>query len=739
MKFHRSLAAILAATIATTVQAETIDVQQALHHAAAFLQESSVGNQSRRLAPRGQGELRHIFTKSTSDGHPAVYVFATGERGFVLAAADDVAISILGYSDDEIFDAADMPPGLDDMLRGYAAEISYASSVSHATAPRRASVLDGELHPTLPVNDYEVQTTDPILPLLGEVRWGQQRPYNLQCPNALTNAEGGNHASTGCMTTALAQVMRYHKHPKQGSGSAFMEARQYFEYIPTVYDFYKHTYDWDAMKDHKSQYTTYYDSKGNLIYDTSAADVYNVSLLMNDVAGAIRTQFGNVSGAVNISIIPALLSYFGYDPGIEQIQRKNLPDIETWNRLIIEELQANRPVYLDGFPDDSQTSSGHAFVCDGYDGKGYFHINWGWNGDSNGYYLMSALNPSVQGVGATGTGYSHKMAMLKGMKPNTGDPVRPVLYSFDHRVDDPGVEIGRDQNGNYYFGGEFAVTERMNIRAKMGILVVMPNGQREVSWDNGGEPVQLLNRNAYYNFKVIMKEEWKKPGVRAYYVYQPCGQEEWLFIRNHLQQPCTYTFSTNQEGHLAVTLDRSEPTIKPDLVEVVDADAPEYRDATLSSIYVGTGTKAYDLYPAFDPSVHLYIARRPANDYDIPGTIWLPDYNKYTVTGTATQGTRATVTGARTLFQPTVGWNRITLTCTANDGVTQEQYHVILIGGGGNNPNGKKEVSVADLPLMIEVLKPEFGYKATNPTDRYFDIYLKPEKIDELRELLLQQ
>jgi hypothetical protein len=92
------------------------------------------------------------------------------------------------------------------------------------------------------------------------------------------------------------------------------------------------------------------------------------------------------------------------------------------------EINASRPVYYSGRSDNG----GHAFVCDGYDAAGLFHINWGWGGSSDGYFEVSALNPNSTGIGGGSGGYNQNQAIITGIRPdNGGQPaVQLALSSF---------------------------------------------------------------------------------------------------------------------------------------------------------------------------------------------------------------------------------------------------------------------------------------------------------------------
>lgn len=606
----------------------------------------------RRAAPASiQPQL--VYTQTTLDGRDALYVFTTGEQGYLIAAADDQAMPILAYSDEETFDPTDIPDGLKTMLEIYADEI--------ASLPPRKAEEDATSMP------YEVEHTDPIPPLLGDTRWGQQRPYNLQCPAALSN--DGAYAATGCVTTALAQIMHYHQHPTHGYGTMQMDANYGFTTKEYIIKFSSAVYEWEKMRDHRSQYTL---SSPN-IFDTSAEDVREVSELMLHLGIALRTIYGPSSGTANNRILPALLCHFDYDPTtIELLYHSQCGSYEVWNSKIIAELQESRPVYIEGIASDN--SGGHAFVCDGYDGEGFFHINWGWDGKSNSNFLMSALNPTEQGVGGFNSGYSNRMAMVRGIRPNrTGVKPNPRPYIFDHTADRLGTKIMQTDDGTIYFGAEFAVPTNMNIRGKVGMLALNADGTREVVWHDGGNPIQILAGNPFYNFRVDLKEVWKTPGTRLFYVYQPSDDDKIDYIRNNTGEICSYTFGVRDESILSVRLDRSEPGFSPDDFlkgndKEEEIDEETLHNAALSNIYVGAGTSSLELSPAFSPDIFSYTAETPSWMTSVDVLAWAAA-EKATVEGNG----HYTLTDTPT---------DVTLTVTAPDGTTSLTYDILLYREG---------------------------------------------------------
>lgn len=596
-----TIVSILAASISTSLQAETIDIQQAQKNAENFILNTLPHNSTRRAAP-WQPQLQHVHTLTTTDGTPAIYVFNTGAQGYVIASADDKAMTILGYSTEGTFDPTNIPEGMNFMFDLYTEEIGSLSSP--LGAPTKAES-------TMP---YEVRITEPIAPLL-ETRWGQLQPYNRYCPFMVEMSDNGAASATGCMTTALAQIMRYHKWPQRGQGSTFMKVRRGFAYDDTVIKYYEHTYDWDVMYAHRNDYPYTVSSDGKRrIYSTNETSVHNVSQLMFDLGVALRTEYGTSSGAATIRILPALLNHFDYDPGMRLVRRSELSSYEEWNDIVIEELQAKRPVYLDGINDDR--TIGHAFVCDGYDGNGFFHINWGWDGTSNDYFLTTALNPTSQGVGGGNSGYSNSLILLRGMKPNeTGVTFDPYIACTDRKpiaerpgylpawgiwVENPGEgrELGLIEEYEITTGQWFAASlstgYNMDVYGKLGIYVVKPDGSSEVAWHNSGELIQMLSGNGFEYFHVNIKESWKHDGVRAFYVYKPEDKDEIRYIYNHDGQICSFTFEERGDKVYAV-IDRTKfdggtATVTPPTIE----QTPSFFDNGLCFDYNTNPTRLSD-------------------------------------------------------------------------------------------------------------------------------------------------
>ncbi|MDE7407831.1 MAG: C10 family peptidase, partial [Muribaculaceae bacterium] len=300
---------------------------------------------------------------TVSDGTlTSAYVFtSSASDGFVILSADDVASPILGYADSGTFDPNNIPPNMAEWLNEYTRQIAYATASGHT----RAAL------PDTPAPDRA-----PIGPLC-QTLWDQTWPYNLECP-----VVGSAAAPTGCVATAMAQVMYYHQWPKDG------------------------TFDWDNM-------LLSYETNGN----STEAQNTAVAHLMRSCGESVSMSYGaSASGANTSAVATALIGDYNYSQSVCCVPG-NVFNIRQWEDLIYNQLVEFGPVVYSGRPENG--TSGHCFVVDGYDRNHYFHVNWGWSGLSNGYFLLTALNPSLQGTGGSDYGYTTGHQAILGVQPNT--------------------------------------------------------------------------------------------------------------------------------------------------------------------------------------------------------------------------------------------------------------------------------------------------------------------------------
>ncbi len=328
---------------------------------------------------------------ATSTETASYYVFDVGnDKGFVIVAGDDVFSEVLGYTDSGSFDSDKLPENAKAMLESYAEQIEivqkYPSLMATSTSTHAA-----------------------ISPLV-QAEWDQSEPYNYLCP---TVASESSRSVTGCVATAMAQVMYYHKWPEATTAVIPAYSYEYDSSTKVNVDAQAiTTFDWDSMQ------TTYTGSESE-----DDASAVAVAQLMICAGKSVQMQYSNyTSGAYSSYIIPALKNYFDYDAGMKTISRGDYTTDE-WDQLIYDELASSRPVLISATAVSSSGSGGHEFVCDGYDGSGLYHINWGWSGYCNGYFRLALLNPDGEGTGGVegGGGYSLDQEVIIGIQPNQGN------------------------------------------------------------------------------------------------------------------------------------------------------------------------------------------------------------------------------------------------------------------------------------------------------------------------------
>lgn len=336
-----------------------------------------------------QPELKKTY--KARDGKALLYVFdnATND-GFMIVSADDEALPLLGYSNEGTFDPANMPPALEYWLGEYSRQIEYARE---AGLTRSQEELPAE-RVTLP------ESWTPVAPIL-HTTWNQDAPYNNLCPKV-----GNVSTYTGCVATSVAQIMKHFNYPAKGQGQIEYFASQIREYLDM--DFSQVTFDWNNMLN-------------SYLGNYSETNAMAVATLMQAVGYALKMDYGTVqSGALSGNLPNAIVDYFDYDPGVRYYTREMFTYTD-WAQMIYNNLKNVGPVVYDG----GGSVGGHSWVCDGYDGQGLFHMNWGWGGMSDGYYALDALSPSALGIGAGAGNFNYGQGGLFNMQPNKNNGGTP--------------------------------------------------------------------------------------------------------------------------------------------------------------------------------------------------------------------------------------------------------------------------------------------------------------------------
>ena len=351
---------LLFAFICTT-NANPIDVRMAQTAAVNYL--SAVKQAS---SPQSRCRLAYSQTDA-ADTDPLLYVFAV-QNGFVVVSGDDAVRPILGYSVNATLNPGNLPSNMAAYLDGLSQQIKIARQRQGAADRQARSEWKALLADTVNVQVFQQNSSRTAVSPLLTTKWGQGYCFNRYCPVD----ESGN-AATGCVATALAQIVRYWESPATGFGKHTYNLSQYG--ILSV-DFGTANYQYSLMPD-------------SLDRSTPVAQINEVSKLVYHLGVALNASYGfSGTGGYHAGARAAMINHFGFNPYTGYTERSSYTDAE-WMSLLKGELDLGRPVYYGG----SGSAGGHVFVCDGYDASDYFHFNWGWNGDGDGYFTLANLNP----------------------------------------------------------------------------------------------------------------------------------------------------------------------------------------------------------------------------------------------------------------------------------------------------------------------------------------------------------
>lgn len=499
----RKLLLLFIATVTTQfIFSEPIDREKAILLAKEFYQKQEVGKIRSNNNPelslayackdmqlRGQGEKAYYYIFNKVD-----------EEGFIIISGDDKAKTVLGYSDSGNYDSENVPDNFQYLLDYYKEAMSEI--MEKKDSKRLIDIRSDNLVPEF----------DPYInPLLANIAWNQSSPYNYFCP-----MDGRSRSVTGCVATAMAQIMRYHKWPERGQGSKTYWVGSLG--IELTVDFSQSIYDWENMRE---------------IYGSSYSDAERdaVARLMYDCGVSIEMGYAsNASGAYSEDVPYALINYFGYDKNV-QIHYRQYYTNEVWTKMIKSELNQGRPIYISG----QSANVGHAFVCDGYDTNDLFHINWGWGGISNGYFEIATLNPDEQGIGGGGEGgYNRNLAIITGIQKPTETSIPSYnLYLENHLSVEDNTHFDREStfsiesiritnSGVNDFNGEMGVgifkdNELVNMLTSNDASIVSGRRVRQ-SWKDIAMPSDLENGTyrLYALYKASGESSWQKIGSESH-------------------------------------------------------------------------------------------------------------------------------------------------------------------------------------------------------------------------------
>lgn len=353
-------------------------------------------------------------------GYSEFFIFNNEKgKGFVIISADDCVTPILAYSYDNNFVTDNLPPNLKDWLDSYAEQIRIAVEMKTQTTDE----IKTDWNCLREQKNLPIKSETQVYPLIATT-WDQSPYYNALCPY---DYEENERTLTGCVATAMAQIMKYWSYPEHGFGSHSYIPQDHPEYGTLYADFSSTTYQWSSMPNNVTSSNT---AVATLMYHcgVSVDMMYGVGF-----SGAYVLDFGlNRPCAEN-----SLKTYFDYKNTMHGEIKDNHSDSQ-WITLLKNELNNARPILYAG----SGIYGGHAFICDGYNNSDYFHFNWGWSGagqgtNNNAYYYINSLIP--EGLPYNFSAGQHA---LIGIEPNN------TTYNFNLTY--YSTPIISDDEYNYY-------------------------------------------------------------------------------------------------------------------------------------------------------------------------------------------------------------------------------------------------------------------------------------------------
>ena len=426
-----SIIALLVSSM--TLMAERVSREDASLVANHFMNVAATSaNGVKRAAPSKRMMLKKAA--AVEENQYYVYENENGE-GWVIISANDAVRPILAYSETGHFPVENMPSNLRKWMGKYDQFIKRIESDS-VEASEETQALWNELRQDI----RRAQAAAVVGPLI-QTQWDQDAPYYNLCPGY-----GTNKAYTGCVATAMAQVMNYWQWPVNGTGNHSYRPldvnEPYNEWTgePNYSKRYKSTlsanfenttYDWENMLDSYTGSATSAQKTAvaTLMYHCGVA---TEMMYGNDADGGSGTYTLNYGDEEDPTTAQnALWRHFGYKKPVGYMRDgykyggytyyKKWSDAE-WTAMVKEELDQQRPIMYGGASDEG----GHSFICDGYNSMNYFHFNWGWSGVGDGYFTLSNLKPGSGGAGGGSYDFSEDQDVLIGIEPDRPQAIETV-------------------------------------------------------------------------------------------------------------------------------------------------------------------------------------------------------------------------------------------------------------------------------------------------------------------------
>ncbi len=488
---------LLAAGLTITCSAETLSPEQALSRV------FSTDAVCRNVAPAG-GRMTLSHTSYVCQGTtPAYYVFDKPQGGYLIVTADDRLGALLADVDSGSFDMASVPANMKWWLSEYEREINWF--LTEGPGPEQSAPVISAEAPSRIIMQDKREDVEPML----STKWDQSAPYNQLCPTI-----GDKQAPTGCVATAMAQIVNHHQWPAThgfGQHSYTYRNRRYF------FDYENTTFDWKNMRDsYDSSIAT--DKEKNAVATLMYACGVGVDMEYND----------DQSGAVSFRIAPALRDYLGY-PECTSLAIRDTYSLWEWEELMYQEMAGGRPVCYSGVGG----LGGHQFVLDGYRADNMFHINWGWSGISDGYFRLTSLNPPILGTGGGGGAFNYMQEAVVGIcRPDKSEGLKPITPTYINGDFTVGSVTNYGSEGCYlrvsFPGGGMYANVTHDLTGMFGVLIT-DEMENELGWFSYQEITfpagNQYGVSGYHSAMAFVPQIEIEGTYRIYPAFQPEGGE----------------------------------------------------------------------------------------------------------------------------------------------------------------------------------------------------------------------
>lgn len=428
------------------------------------------------METKSDPQLRDI---TSCVGLTDVYLFdVDGGKGYIVVAGDDIAYPVLAYSTSSGFTTGNIAPAVMYMLRNYEHHIAYTRELGEGAVPE----VEKEWSNLENGRPMERKSSTAVAQLMTST-WSQDEPYNDMCPQA----EGQDRCVTGCVATAMAQVMRYWKYPEHGVGEHWYtyddrpaavthmvgDSNAVWPYDTLKADYENTYYDWDNMPDNATAASSEEEKAAvaTLLFHCGVA----VDMVYTpNGSGAFMTRhevlnFDPVNYSTEIAAEVVIPQYFGYSENTKGILKNDYTTLE-WVALLKSEISNGRPIIFAG--NDPGSDYGHAFVLDGYNAYLYFHCNFGWGGQYDGDFRVAEIAPARSGHAFT-------------------DKQCGIFYMYPPGMGFYGVDVECHGEGGSVYDGETAVCD----------------STLKVSLDEGGLQLKIVADEGYTINKILADKD----------------------------------------------------------------------------------------------------------------------------------------------------------------------------------------------------------------------------------------